>query len=103
MAQGLAEAGASGIAILDQRRQLGEEAARELSETTSIPVRFYEGDVTDENRIGEVIGNVNQDLGSVDIVINSAGVVEYAVHFWCDGIIPAYDSHGQLKPQGGRL
>ena len=76
MAQGLAEAGASSIAILDQRQQLGEEAARELAETTKIPVRFYESDVTDEDRIGEVISSVNKDLGSVDVVVNSAGVVE---------------------------
>lgn len=76
MAQALAEAGAKAIALLDVKQELGVQAAAELHATTGIPVQFYNVDVRDENTIAEAASKISSDLGSVDIVINSAGVVE---------------------------
>lgn len=76
MSQALAEAGAKAIALLGVKQELGDQAAAELHKTTGIPVQFYEVDVRDGTAISDVISKVNQDLGSVTIVINSAGVVE---------------------------
>ena len=77
MSQALAEAGAKAIALLDVKQDFGDRSAAELHRTTGIPVQFYRVDVRDAKAISEVVGKVNHDLGSVDIVINSAGVVEY--------------------------
>lgn len=76
MSQALAEAGAKAIALVDVKQELGHQAAAELHKTTGIPVKFYTVDVRDENAIANVVDKVDEDLGSVDIVINCAGVVE---------------------------
>lgn len=76
MSRALAEARAKAIALLDVKEDLGIQAAEELHQTTDIPVQFYRVNVRDENAISDVVAKVNNDLGSVDIVINSAGVVE---------------------------
>ena len=76
MSQALAEAGAKAIALLDMRQELGDAAAAELHATTGIPVQFYKVDVRDETAIAEVVAKVDLDLGSIDVVINSAGIVE---------------------------
>lgn len=76
MSKGLAEAGAKAIALLDVKQELGERAAAELHETTGKPVHFYAVDVRDENALAKVVDKVDRDLGAVDIVVNSAGVVE---------------------------
>ena len=76
MAQALAEAGAKAIALLDLKQDLGDAAAAELHTTTGIPVQFYKVDVRDEKAIADVVAKIQSDLGSLDIVINSAGIVE---------------------------
>lgn len=77
MSQALAEAGAKAIALLDVKQDLGAEAAAELHRTANIPVQFYKVDVRDAQAISDVVAKIATDLGSVDIVINSAGVIEY--------------------------
>ena len=76
MAQALAEAGAKAIALLDVKQDLGDVAAAELHSSAGIPVQFYKVDVRDEKAITDVVAKIAIDLASVDIVINSAGVVE---------------------------
>ena len=76
MAQALAEAGAESIALLDIKQDLGNKAAAELHKTTKIPIQFYAVDVTDENSVALAVDNSYEDLGAIDIVINSAGVAE---------------------------
>ena len=76
MSQALTEAGIEAIALLDLKQEMGEQAAAELHETMGVPVQFYKVDVTDADSISEVIKKVAEDLGSIDILINSAGVVE---------------------------
>jgi NAD(P)-dependent dehydrogenase (short-subunit alcohol dehydrogenase family) len=76
IAQALAEAGASGIAILDIQPEIGEEAAQKLRQDTGIDVRFYRVDVRDESGISKAIDNAVSHFGQVDILINSAGIAE---------------------------
>ena len=76
MAQALAEAGAKAIALLDVKQDLGDAAAAELHATTGIPVQFYKVDVRDEQAIADVVAKTTTDLGPINIVINSAGIVE---------------------------
>ncbi|KAL8805415.1 MAG: hypothetical protein Q9182_001981 [Xanthomendoza sp. 2 TL-2023] len=80
MAQALAEAGAEAIALLDRNEDLGEEAASRLSTHAKIPVKFYKTDVRDANANTRTIEQVVSDLGSVDILINSAGIVQSYSH-----------------------
>lgn len=67
---------AKAIALLDLKQDFGDQAAAEFHETAGIPVQLHKVDVRDENAIAEVGNKVVEDLGSVDIVINSAGIVE---------------------------
>ncbi|KAI4244955.1 MAG: hypothetical protein LQ352_006677 [Teloschistes flavicans] len=78
MAQALAEAGAEAIAILDVKEELGETAASELQSSAKIPVKFYKADVTDAEANDRTVERIVSDLGSVDILVNSAGIVECA-------------------------
>lgn len=76
MSLALAEAGAGAIALLDVKRGLGDTAAEELGRSAGIPVRFYGVDVRDGEAVEEAVGEVGRELGGVDVVVNSAGVVE---------------------------
>lgn len=77
MAQALAEAGAEAIALIDLKEELGRTAAAELSSHAKIPVKFYKTDVRDASANRQTIEQIASDLGSIDILINSAGIVEY--------------------------
>ncbi|KAL8951329.1 MAG: hypothetical protein Q9222_002694 [Ikaeria aurantiellina] len=76
MAQALAEAGAQSIALLDVKEDLGREATSTLSKDAHIPVNFYKADVRDANANDETIERIASDFGSIDILINSAGIVD---------------------------
>ena len=76
MAQALAEVGVKAIALLDVQQELGDQAAAELHASTSIPVHFYRVDIRDGNSIAEVVSKVADSFGSVDVMINSAGIAE---------------------------
>jgi len=77
MAQALCEVGVKAIAIMDVQQELGDQSASELHESTGIPVQFYKVDVRDADAIQEVVANVVDTFGSVDVLINSAGIAEY--------------------------
>ncbi|KAL8875759.1 MAG: hypothetical protein Q9198_005926 [Flavoplaca austrocitrina] len=76
MSQALAEAGAEAIALLDVKQDLGEEAASRLSSDAKIPVKFYKADVRDVETCNQSVEKIVSELGSVDILINSAGIVD---------------------------
>ena len=76
MAQALCEVGVKAIAIMDVQQELGDQAAAELHDSTGIPVQFYKVDVRDHSAIQEVVANVVDTFGSVDVLINSAGIAE---------------------------
>ena len=86
MTQALAESGALSIALLDLKQELGESAASELSSSAKIPVKFYKADVTDAEASSKAIDEVVATFGSVDILINSAGIVKYVSVFSPDTI-----------------
>ncbi|KAM0723535.1 hypothetical protein Q7P37_000522 [Cladosporium fusiforme] len=76
MAQALTEVGVRGIAIMDVQQELGDKAARELSEQTGVDVRFYRIDVRDGHAMGQTIQDVVDHYGQVDILINAAGIAD---------------------------
>lgn len=76
MAQALVEAGVQGLAILDVQKDLGEQAARELSEQAGVDARFYPIDVRDADAVGNSIQDVVNHYGKIDVLINAAGIAE---------------------------
>ncbi|MEM4782113.1 MAG: SDR family oxidoreductase [Halalkalicoccus sp.] len=73
MASGLAETGAD-VAIADINYSNAETTATELAgETDVIPV---EVDVTDESSVERMVEDVTDRLGSIDVLVNNAGIVE---------------------------
>jgi NAD(P)-dependent dehydrogenase (short-subunit alcohol dehydrogenase family) len=71
MADGLAERGAS-VALFDVID--GTEACEQIAGACGVQARFYEVDVTDEARIEEAVGQVVEDFGPIDILLNNAGI-----------------------------
>lgn len=82
MAQALAEAGVRGMAILDLLPE-GEQAARELAEQTGVDVLFYPIDITQELVVQQTVQDIMDHFGRIDILINSAGIAEYAPPIFC--------------------
>jgi NAD(P)-dependent dehydrogenase (short-subunit alcohol dehydrogenase family) len=76
MAQALAEVGVRGIAIMDVQQELGDNAARELSEQTGIDVRFYKVDVRDAEGVSQTVRDLTEHYGAVDVLVNAAGIAE---------------------------
>lgn len=64
----LKEAGAR-VAVLARRASFFEEARRHLGEAL-----YLEGDVRDEARLEEVVGEVERELGALTILVNAAGI-----------------------------
>ncbi|MCJ1387592.1 hypothetical protein MMC18_000435 [Xylographa bjoerkii] len=88
MAQALAEVGIKAIALIDVQQEIGDAAASELHESTGIPVQFYKVDIRDEKAIAEVVIKVTKEFGSLDVMINSAGIAEYdPPHSWTGTLI----------------
>ncbi|KAI9769073.1 MAG: hypothetical protein M1840_004424 [Geoglossum simile] len=76
MAQALGECGAKAIVIMDVLQEPGDAAAAELHEMCGVPVQFYRVDVRDEKGVAEVISNVVETFGSIDVLISSAGIAD---------------------------
>jgi NAD(P)-dependent dehydrogenase (short-subunit alcohol dehydrogenase family) len=76
MAQAVAEVGAKGIAIIDQKSDVGIPAAQELSAQTGVDVRFYQVDIRDSVQINGAIKDIEEHYGQVDVLINSAGIAD---------------------------
>jgi len=71
MARGLAEHGAN-VAIFDVID--GGDTCEALAAECGVEAKSYEVDVTEEARIEEAVGEVLADFGSIDILINNAGI-----------------------------
>ncbi|ORX89338.1 NAD(P)-binding protein [Basidiobolus meristosporus CBS 931.73] len=76
MAEGLCSVGLKAVAILDLQESVGQEAVTKLRSLYSLQGKFYKVDVTNETSVNEVIDAVVRDFGSVDILVNSAGVAD---------------------------
>ncbi|SDK41010.1 Short-chain dehydrogenase [Catalinimonas alkaloidigena] len=74
MARQLAEAGAR-LALCARDAQELERAAQELFETGA-DVLTVPCDVTDPQQINEMIGKVRERFGTIDVLINNAGVIQ---------------------------
>ncbi len=73
MAKALAEAGAS-VAIAARDSSKNEEAVAILDAVGEGKVIGKSCDVTDAAQVEQVVGEVKAELGSIDILINSAGI-----------------------------
>lgn len=76
MATALVEAGAEKVVLVDRNAEAGEAAATELHEKYGVTARFLEMDVTDLHAIHPTIEKIFNRWGSLDVVINSAGIAE---------------------------
>ncbi len=68
----LAEEGAK-VAITDVQDAPGKDLADEINETGG-SARYWNLDVTDENRIEEVFAEVNETFGAIYGLVNNAGI-----------------------------
>ena len=74
MAVGLAKAGAK-IAF-NGRNQAKIDAAIERYKSEGVDAKGYVCDVTDENAVAELVKKINDELGTIDILINNAGIIK---------------------------
>lgn len=93
MAQALAEAGAH-IIINDINESALEKSARDLS-ARGLQVSTARFDVTNEKEVNDVLADVTMRTGSVDILINSAGVQnrKYFIDYDLDEIRKLMEIH----------
>jgi len=76
MAEALCQAGVKGLAILDVLQDHGDAAAKQLSESCNTETQYYKVDVRNADAVHEVVANVVRKFGSVDVLINSAGIAD---------------------------
>ena len=69
----LARAGAD-VAFCSRHQEEAETAAREIAEETGQTILGFKADVSGQNEIIRMIDRIKTDLGSVDILITSAGI-----------------------------
>lgn len=62
------------VAILDLNGEGAVEAATAIAQAGGV-ARGYQCDVRDGARVGEVVAQVERDLGPVDILVNNAGII----------------------------
>src|SRR5215510_9888733 len=86
-ARALAGAGAD-IALLGRRAEAAQAAAGAVGQATGRRAIAVEADVTDPEQVRAAIARVREQLGRLDILINSAGVnirrpsLEFAIEDW---------------------
>lgn len=86
-ARTLAEAGAR-VALLGRREEVAAAVAQAVTEATGQQAIAVAGDVTDETQVQAAIKRVQQELGSLDILVNAAGVnvrkptVDFSLDDW---------------------
>lgn len=74
IAQKFAEEGAK-VAILGTNAETGAAAVNEIKQAVSgSEIRFYQIDVSKTAQVDEVLKQIGQELGPIDILINNAGI-----------------------------
>lgn len=78
-AKAFAKEGAAGIALLDLNQDALTEVKKEIEEESkkagkSCQVDTYPADVTNEDRINEIVQQVAQKFGRIDYLVNAAGI-----------------------------
>jgi 3(or 17)beta-hydroxysteroid dehydrogenase len=61
--------------ILTDINKNGQQVADEIARETGAKTRFMLQDVTDEQRWKEIIAEIEQDFGGLDVLVNNAGIV----------------------------
>jgi NAD(P)-dependent dehydrogenase (short-subunit alcohol dehydrogenase family) len=83
------------VAILDRNVQAGAQVARALGEAAG----FYACDVTDANELDALAATIEAELGPVDVLVTSAGLIPN-----CEGIMEmdmaAHDRMWQVNYHG---
>jgi len=73
MAAGLASAGAN-VMLLNRNLEEGKAAAEQLEKNYNTKAKAYSADVTNLEQVESVVSEIITEFGSVDILINSAGI-----------------------------
>ena len=73
MAEGLASAGAN-LALVSRNQEEVITVASHLATTFGIKAKGYEYDISNEQKVEDLIKRVNRDFGTIDILINNAGI-----------------------------
>lgn len=93
MAEAMCQVGCKAVALLDVRKEEGDEAALELTKKYGTNVKFYQIDVTDDERVAKIMltvrsvhlslsdiipnsAQINEELGGLDVLLCSAGIAE---------------------------
>src|SRR6266511_1657632 len=86
-AQALAGAGAD-VALLGRRAEAAQAAASAIGQASGRRAIAVAADVTDPNKVRTAVGRVREQLGRLDILVNSAGVnirrpsLEFTLEDW---------------------
>jgi 3-oxoacyl-[acyl-carrier protein] reductase len=72
IAEGYAQEGSVVIINYLQNREKAEQLAERLAATYGIEAMAMQGDVTVESSMEEMIGDIKEEFGSLDIVVNNA-------------------------------
>ncbi|MDO6657971.1 SDR family NAD(P)-dependent oxidoreductase [Anaerobacillus sp. 1_MG-2023] len=72
IARALSEAGAT-VAIVGRTKQVLEDTAKEISKETNRSVVAFVGDVTNEESIQQIISDIHESIGTINILVNNAG------------------------------
>jgi len=73
VAQGLAQAGAR-VAIASRNEESLKKAVAQIKEETGLDVMYYTVDATDEESMAELAKKANEEMGTVEILVNSQGL-----------------------------
>ena len=73
VAQGLVQAGAK-VAIASRNEESLKKAVAQIKEETGLDVMYYTVDATDEESMAELAKKANEELGTVEILVNSQGL-----------------------------
>lgn len=65
----------------EKKMSLVEEKAEELEQQYGVKVVSASLDVTSKNSCAEIVNCFKEELGTLDVVINNAGIIEYGLFF----------------------
>lgn len=61
------------LALCSRKKENCEETAKQLADTFCVKVKGYQLDVTSENQVIDVVDQVLEDFGQIDILVNNSG------------------------------